>query len=339
VGEAGQPLVVNLGQAAYFRTHYDAASFARLLPVIGSLSPDDQLGLINDSLALSEAGLAPITNFLDIATKLRPDADPVVWSALIRGLSRLDRLYDHLPGQAKFRSLEQSLLRPVVARLGWDQKPDDPVNTADERGSALVLLARTGDKETQTEALNRFAHSFFGDMTLDASAREIALVIVAENADSTVWEQIHALATSATSGIEKAKYYQLLGAAKDPALVQKALDLSLSGEPETTTAPGIIRQASIAYPAVALGYAVDHWAAIQPMLETMAQNSYVPDLAGSSADLDILKTLSAFAQAHIPATGDGVVRKVEAEIRSNAETRRRALPEIDRWLETSKPGM
>ena len=337
-GEAGQPLVVNFGQTAYFRTHYDAASFAKLLPLIGTLSPDDQLGLLNDSLALSEADLAPVTNFLDIATRLPADADPVVWTTLVGGLLHLDRLYDGLPSQAKFRGLEQSLLRPVVARLGWAPKPNDPVNTAEERSSALIALGRTGDAATVAEARNRFARLVAGE-TLEASVRETVLVIVADNADPAIWDQLHSLAKSAPTALEKAQYYRLLGNAKDPALADKALALSLSGEMETTTAPAIIRRVSAAYPAKALGYAVEHWSAIEPMLETMARTRYVPTLAQPSSDLEILKALSDFAKAHIPASGDSALRKVEAEIRGNAETRRRALPEIDRWLENTKIGM
>ena len=337
-GEAGQPLVVNFGQTAYFRARYDAASFAKLLPVFATLSPDDQLGLFNDSLALSEADLAPVTNFLELATRLPANADPVVWTALIGGLARLDHLYDGLPSQAKFRAFEQSLLRPVAARLGWDDKADDPVNTAEERGDALITLGRTGDEATVAEARRRFERLVAGD-TLDPSVRETVLSIVAQNADAAIWEQLHTLAKTAPTMLEKAQYYRLLGAAKDPALVEKALALSLSGEPEATTGPAIIRRVSMNYPAKALAYAIGHWDQIGPMLETMAKNRYVPSLAQPSSDPEILKTLSDFAKDHIPATGDGALRKVEAEIRGNAETRRRALPDIDRWLENSKTGM
>ena len=196
-------------------------------------------------------------------------------------------------------------------------------------------MGRAGDEATVKEAQYRFAHSFFGGPPLEAGLRATVLAIVAENADGLIWDQLHMLAKSASSAIEKADYYRLLGAAKDPVLVDKALALSISGEMETTTAPGIVRRVSMSHPMTALTFAIEHWSTLQPMLETMAQNRYMPALAAPSSDLAILKPLSDFAKAHIPATGDGELRKTEAGIRSNAETRRRTLPDIDRWMATN----
>jgi aminopeptidase N len=331
IGKTTADWIVNFGQTGYFRTLYDRASFAKVRAAFAKLSPEDQLGLLNDSRSLAEARSISMADFLDLAAKLPEPADPVVWLTLVGGLQRIDRLYDGLAEQARYRAFVQGRLRPVAARLGWQAKLDDPVNCAAERSAVLILLGRIGDPEIVAEARRRFAKLVQGE-TLEPTERRAVLAIVADNADVKLWDELHHLAQAAPSLLEKTEYYTLLGHARDPALAQKALQLSLSGEAEPTTSPGIIRAVADYHPAMAVKFASEKWDSIKPMLETMAHNRYVPDMAANASDSAILESLAAFAKAHIPPTGDSELRKVKAQIRTNIDVRGHSLPEIDRWL-------
>ena len=325
------PLVVNAGQTGYFRTLYGEPAFGSVLAKYSALAPDDQLGLLNDVGAEANAGYAPMAQVLALSSAVPADANPVVGAALASYLARLDMLYDGQPGQTRFRAYVRLRLDPVQARVSWDVRPGDPTNTEAERTTVLSLLGVIGDPAVVAEAKTRFA-ALRGGAKLDPSVREAVLSIVSRNADAATWDQIHALARSAHSDLEKREYYDLLGYARDETLARRALDLALSGEPAPTTAPGIISAVSARHPALALAFVDAHWNKVAPLLDSSARDSYAPRLASRASDLTVADALNRFADAHIPATARGEVTKAVAQIRYSAQVRKQRLPEVDRWL-------
>jgi len=325
------PSVVNAGQTGYFRTLYEARAFSGIASRYASLDPDDQLGILNDTGSEAFAGYAPMADFLDIATRLPADANPVVEEALVGQLGGLDRLYDGLPGQARFRAFAIARLQPILARVGWESKPDEAPNTQSLRSSVLATLGRLGDAEVIAQAKARF-QALVGGTTLQPTEREAVLSIVAVNADPATWDQIHSLARDAKTDLEKREYYELLGAARDEALAKRALALALSGEPAPTTAPGIISSVSRLHPALALQFVDTNWATVSPLLDSAARGEYAPRLVSGAADPALIDALDRFGDAHLTPSALGDFPKVEASIRYNAVSRAKRLPEVDRWL-------
>jgi aminopeptidase N len=325
------PSVVNAGQTGYFRTLYETKAFSGVASRYGSLDPDDQLGILNDTSSEAFAGYAPMGDFLDITTRLPADANPVVELALVLQLGRLDRLYDGLSDQARFRAFAIAKLQPIVARVGWESKPGEAPNTESLRSAVLATLGRLGDAHVIAEAKTRF-QALVGGATLQPTEREAVLSIVATNADPATWDQIHTLAREAKTDLEKREYYELLGDARDEGLANRALALALSDEPAPTTAPGIISSVSRLHPALALQFVDTNWAKVAPLLDSAARGEYAPRLVSGSSDPALITALDRFGDAHLTASARGDFPKVEATITYNAESRTKRLPEVDRWL-------
>src|SRR5208283_601152 len=108
-------VVINAGQSGYFRSRYSAQGLAAITAAYGALSSDDQLGVLNDRIALANAGLEPMAAFLDLTKGFPADADPVIASALAGQLQILDMIYEGLPSQAAFRGYARSVLDPIFA--------------------------------------------------------------------------------------------------------------------------------------------------------------------------------------------------------------------------------
>jgi aminopeptidase N len=128
--DASGAITANADGIGYYRVSYSAPLFAALADRFARLGPADQLTLQSDAWALGEAGLGPVSAYLDLTRKIPVDADVSVWRQTLDMLSYLDGLYQGLPQQAAFRAYAWSLLRPVAARLGWDAKPGEPANDA-----------------------------------------------------------------------------------------------------------------------------------------------------------------------------------------------------------------
>jgi len=326
------PYLLNAGQGAYFRSQYPDADFSALAGRYASLEPADQLGLLNDTASLGYAGLVPMDRLLDLASHFPKDADPLVADALVDELNGLDLVYKDLPGQAAYRRTAQSLLQPQLERVGWEHRIGEDENLALLRESVLITLGRLGDAGVIARANSLFDGYLANPASLDAAQRQVVLAIVARHADAARWEQLHQLARTATSQIERRELYIFLGAAQDEALAQRTLELALSGEPATTVAPNMIAAVARDHPALALEFAIARWSRIEPIVDAPARPAFVPDLITRAVDTRIIDTLEAYAKLHIPADMRLSLRKAEAGVRSRVRVRTQRVPQIDAWI-------
>ena len=327
-----QPAILNAGQTAYFRSHYSNAGLAAISARYGALAQDDQLGVFYDTVSLAYAGEEPMAAFLDLTKNFPTGTDPVVESALVGQLQGLDQLYDGLPTQATFRTYARDVLMPVFAGVGWTHVPGESHNVSILRSQVIAALGEFGDPSVTSEVRKRFTRYIGDPSSLDAGARETVLRIVARHADRTIWDQLHTLARSAKTQVERQELYVLLAATEDDALVEEALELALSGEPPATSVPDMISMASRLHPQTAFDFAVGHWNQIVSLLEHSIRLNYVPHLAGGASDLKLIDKLNAFAEQYIPSGGRLDLRKSESNIRYLAKIRKDRLPEVDQWL-------
>jgi len=328
------PVILNAGQAGYFRSVYTADGLAALTSRLGELSADDQLGLINDERALAYVGEAPMGGFLGLGPRLDGKTDPIVWDQYAKYLADLDRIYSDQPGQPAFRAYVRRVLTPELARVGWDETPGEDANVAIMRASLLAALGQVGDPDVLAEARRRFMIFLVSasDHALSAATRRTVLTIIAQHADQADWDQLHLLAQRARSEVERQQFYSLLGRAEDPALAQKALDLSISGEPPPTVAPNVVDSVAIRHPGLALDFSAAHWAVISQLMEPDSRTQYAADLVGRGADPALIAKLDAFADKNVPASARGEVRRADAQIAYRARIRKDRLPDADRWL-------
>ena len=325
------PALLNAGQSGYFRSHYPPEAFAKLAGRFQELAAADQLGLLNDTEALASVGQAPMSQFLLLATKVPADGEPLVWKALADSLVAIDRLYAGHPGRGAYRSYARALLQRPLARVGWDASAGEADNVETLRATLLAALGRFSDTTVVAEARRRFKEFLAAPARLSAAQRKIVLAVVAMNADSATWDKLHALERTAATDLEKQQYYRLLGAAADPQLAQRALDLSLTQEAPVTLRPLIIGSVATDHPDLAAKFAIAHWDVIDPILESDSKSQFVPSLATSSSDLNTIARLNEFAASHIPASVRSSLEKASANIRYNVRIGTH-LADIDRWI-------
>ena len=323
--------VINAGQTSYMRSAYSPALWAKLAPTFASQQPADQLGLLYDSRALGEAGVAPMSDFLALARNAPADADPAVLDALASQLGALDVFYDGRPTQGQFRAFARARLSPVAARLGWDAKADESDNAAVTRRNVLSQLGDLGDPATVAEARRRFDAWAKDRSTLTGAQRYTVLAIVAANADVAAWEAIHAEAKASKDATDRARLYGYLGDSSDPALADRTLALALSGEPQPTEVPGIIAGVTGSFPDKAYDFAIANRAKLEAFLEPTSRTTFFARLATGSRDPAMLDKLAKL-KASVPASTRGEVEKAEAAVRYRIGVIKDRLPETDRWL-------
>jgi aminopeptidase N len=323
-------LLVNAGQAGYFRTLYPQAQVAQLRGGFGKLATIDQLGLMNDIWALGMAGEQPLSDYLDLAAAVPADAAPELWQEVAGALMSIDYYYDgDGVKQATFRKYAKATLQPVFARLGWEAKPGeaDPVRRL--RSSVIGALSGLDDKAVITEAQRRFAA---GGDAVPVVLRNVILGIVAHNADAATWDKLHAQAQAETTPLIKDQLYGLLASAKDDALAKRALDLALTEEPGATNSAGMIARVSGEHPDMAFDFAVAHREDVNKLVDSTSRSRYYPGIGGGSRDPKMVDKLNAFADAYIAKSSRRATDTAIAGIKYRREVIEKRLPQVTAWL-------
>ena len=135
----------NADARGFYRTDYDDATLARLLPAVNELRPAERIALISDQWALVRADQAPIERFLDLVVSLRGEEDHVVLDEVVGRLGLIEHRFLADEDRAAFGALVTDLYGARAAKLGWTPAPTEDDESRLRRAvllRALVLLAR-----------------------------------------------------------------------------------------------------------------------------------------------------------------------------------------------------
>ncbi|CDG82511.1 M1 family metallopeptidase [Janthinobacterium agaricidamnosum] len=326
-------VLVNAGQSGYFRTLYQPAGFARLAAGFAGLAPIDQLGLLADTQALGQAGLQPASDVLDLVNATPLDADSQVWGRIASTLNDIHHLYAADPARQKaFGDYAIARLAPVLARTGWTIRPDESSTVANLRSTLILTLSDLGDPAVIAEARRRYAAQHSDATALPPALRKVILSVVAQNADAAAWDALRASAQQEKSQVIKSRLYELLGASKDVALAQRALELALTDEPGLTNSAAMISRVSYLHPDLAFDFALAHQKQVEERVDYSSLSRYLSRLAATSADPAMVGKLQAYAQAKLAAEARGEAQAAVAGIQYRIKVRKERLPAIDAWL-------
>ena len=326
-------VMVNEGQAGYFRTLYDPALLKSVAARFRGLSAEDQLGVLNDSRALGYSGYEPLTDFLSLAGQADPSMDAQVLDTLAGKLQGIDYAL-----QRPARPERVPCLRPEIARSAI-------------RGGGLGCQT---ERESECDTVARFvARCAWSVRRSGDVSRRRANALQPTSSTRRTWPPIRAVRCSQswraipappsgsssmpspkrrTSTLAKRELYTLLGTPQDKALARQALDLALTSEPAVTTRPDMIASVGNRYPDMAFDFVNAHLALVNSWLEADSRDQYAAGIAANSHDAAMIEKLKAFAKAHIPDTARGSAIKAESAVALAVQIRAKRLPDVDHWL-------
>jgi aminopeptidase N len=258
--------------------------------------------------------------------------EPLVLARVAGQLADLDRLYDGLPAQARYRAFAGKLLSPLLAPIGWDAKKAEGANVPVLRQALLAAMGEFDDPAVVAEARRRFETYARARHALAPDVRQSMLAIVSEDADPATWNRLREFARETKSSIENRQFYEYLARARDPALASRNLKLSLDDEVPVTTRPAMLRIVGEEHPDLALAFLSAHFDAYNRALEPDSRAQFAPEIVQNASDPRTIAALKAFAREHIPADARGDEVRAEAAINWNAKLRRDCLPEFDAWI-------
>lgn len=224
----------NGGGAGFYRFALDDAAIARLASAITTgLAPEERLNLVGNEWALVKAGSGSATGFVTLLRGFAGERDRAVLEAIAQRLAWLDGHVLADVDRPRFAALVHALFAPELAALGWDPRPDEPVDLRVKRAvviGALGSLAR--DSAVEGEARVRLERYLADRVTLEPNLVSVVAGLVARDGDAALYERFldRKRASAADDPEEEERFLYALAAFEEPALVERTLALTCTDD-------------------------------------------------------------------------------------------------------------
>ena len=327
------PLLINAGQTGYYRTLYQPGQAKALEGAFRGLGPVDQFGVVNDQLALSNAGYQPWAVGLDFLGEVPGDANPKLVEAALDEWGGLYEVLDSDPAaQTAIAARVTRIYGPRLQQLGFVPRPGEPALDALLRSTLIRTLGAMKDPSVLAEARRLFTAWEADSNAIPGSLKTTWLSVIARNADEPTWNAIHAKAQAATGFAERNSLYQLLGAPSNDALARRALDLALTEEPGKTTRSGIITAVARQHPRMAVDFVLAHLAEVNQLIDISGRSQFMERLSGGSSDVSLVPLLQAYANANLAPSDRKPIEQAIDRIQFAAGKLPRERSEVGAWL-------
>ena len=307
-------VIANAGSSAFVRTFYDDDLRSRLVSRLDELAPSERQSLVDDAWAAVVAGRAPASSFLDMLPAFEGESAPAVWQTIITGLTWCDRFLDGEPRE-RFRDLVRELVRPALARLGWDPRSEDSDLDRELRGDLIRTLGVLGD-DPETQGMAREAEMLSRTTSsVDASVGAAAVDVVAFAGGVEEFDLYESRMLDAPTPQEQERYRVALSRFRDPELMRRLIALTTSDKVRPQDAPFLFSRAEMNRDVgkIAWRYVRDNWDEILPRFAA----SNVIHLAHGAriiTDPELVPEIQAFFAEHdIPQNHLSLVQAMERQ--------------------------
>ncbi|MDO8543819.1 MAG: M1 family metallopeptidase [Opitutaceae bacterium] len=225
----------NAGEAGYYRWSLPPGLNARLARQASALTARERLGLLENASALLNAGQLAGDEFLAYITAFAGDPEPEVTQKVVAQLAMVRGLLVPDGQRERFSDFSLSLLRPVLMRLGMKPVADEPIHLAPLRAALISELGKEGrDAAVIAFARELTARYLVSPRDVDPALASVALGVSARHGDAALWDAFRAAFEQAKNPAVRDLLIDALGAVREPAVVERALDYALSGPLNST---------------------------------------------------------------------------------------------------------
>ncbi|MEH2523161.1 MULTISPECIES: M1 family metallopeptidase [unclassified Bradyrhizobium] len=337
-GSCDKAIKVNLGDIGYFRVEYGPGSRAALAKSLPQMSPADRVNFLADSWAMVQGRRAEPPSYLELAEAISIDDRRAVWDQVIAVFSSLNRLSRGRTERPAVQRYISARLRPVLDRLGWDGGGSGDDDATLLRGSLIRMLGELGDEQAIAEARRRFAGFLREPQSLSGALRDSVTHVVGIAADRATYDALLALARKSTVTNERLRYYYAAASARDAALANATLELTLTDEVPGTIVVGLINSVASSgeQPDLAWDFLQKNYAALFAKLGPQFRDQFVANFMTNFNDDAHAAELAAFAPVQATSGGRVMAARAQETIAISADLKGRALPVIDAWIKARK---
>jgi aminopeptidase N/puromycin-sensitive aminopeptidase len=325
----------------YYRSIYSpGAQKATTAHVETDFTPTERISLIGDEWARLRAGKASAGDFLDLVRAVKDDPDAAVVSDAIDGLQVLYLRVAASPAEKdELAAWIRTTFLPRYTSLGPPTPADSP-NTRELRAQLFSILGFNGKDPSVLAEARKLTEQYLADPdSVDPTLRETALSVAASNGDAALFDRLLRIYETSTNPELQISALRRLAQFEDPTLVQRALNLAVSGKVRNQDA---VFQLDIALAndktrELAWQFIQTHWDKVQAQFTANMGAALVESTQAfcSPADRDQVEQ---FFSTHKVVAADVSLRHALERINGCIELRALQQPQLETWL-AAQPGL
>jgi aminopeptidase N len=279
------PLFANAEGRGLYLTSYDSDAQRLLAQRANTLSSSERVALLRDHWFLVRGGTRSISDFLDLASSL--GSDRATAREILTDVAYIER---HLVDASQRASLQRWLRTfgtPLMSTLGWTSRSGE---TADDRELRTTVMTTLGDHGADTATLKRARELAEQWLRKRDSVDPVILTditsVAAIGGDARLYDAYLQAYRSATDSRERVRLLTALGKFRDPALVQRTLDLALTDDVRSQDVSSVLSTV-LGNPAgrdIGWRYVTSNWEAIAKKLPPGHVGRLISAVGNSACD-------------------------------------------------------
>ncbi|KAJ2930053.1 hypothetical protein H1R20_g7024, partial [Candolleomyces eurysporus] len=229
--DTSKPFKLNAGTVGVYRVLYTPERLVKIAEEASKkdsvISVNDRLGLVYDVLALSKAGLAPLSSALTVVDKLKDETEYLVWDGIGDSISGLVSIWwEHPEVVDKLNAFRRSLFTPIVDRLGYEFNESDSRDVKLLRKLAITQAAGGKEPKVLDELKSRFDHfaKTGDDSKIPADLQQVIFSTAVKYGGEAEYEAILRAHDKPKTPMQKIAAMIAFGNAQDSALIKRTFD-------------------------------------------------------------------------------------------------------------------
>jgi aminopeptidase N len=326
----------NAGAHGYYRTAYPPDMLRAIAPHVETdLSASERLVLLDDEWALVRAGRHNAGDYLTLAAGYGREHVSGVLEEIAHRLGVIDEDLTTEATRPALEAFTRSLLRPLFDEVGFTSVAGD---NDDRRSLRAVLIGALGtishDPDVISKARAALARSLSGGTPLEPTVAGAIVKTAATHGDATLFDELGTAADRAASPEDQYRYLFALGDFRDPALIEKGLQRSLS--PQLRSQDTAIYLARfLVNPAArsrTWAFVTAHWTALEPKVTIAGGDTNLIRALGAFCDAQSRDEVASFFAAHpLPGAARTLTQTIE-QINNCIALRDKQTPAVASWL-------
>ena len=326
----------NAGAQGYYRTQYSPEMLRALAPRIEeALTPPERLSLVGDEWALVRAGRHTAADYLTIAAGYAREHTNGVLANVTERLDFIEEYLTDRGSRPRFQRFVRTLFGPLFQEVGFTSASVDSDERRALRATLIDTLGTTGEDE-QVAATARAAldQSLRGGTPLDPTLSRSIIAVAAARGDRALFDALLAASERASSPDERYRYLYALAGFRDPALIDRALEYSLTSKLRSQDTGAYFARflAQEAARPRAWAFLKQHWTELEPKVAIFGGDTTVVGSLSSFCDAASRDDISAFFKQHpLPAATRTLNQTIE-RINNCIALRTAQTPVVGSWL-------
>jgi aminopeptidase N len=327
----------NAGGKGYYRSRYDSADYQQLLrQVETNLTPSERITFLGSQWALTQAGISPVGDFLNLAAAVRDDNSSFVITTVSSALRIIDQQVASTSEEHKeLAGWVRKNFAPALARLDAPVAGEAPDKSL-LRAALFGLIGNIGSDPAIIADARKVSEQYLSNpASVDPTLAATALNVAALNGDATFFDQLQRVSQNSGDPQLRAQALRALASFRDEAMVVRALDYALSGQVKNQDALRLVQleMRDRRTRDATWQYVQQNWPRVRAQITTWMGGELVESMGGFCST-DRSSQVSEFFAAHSVSATSHALDRARESIADCVDLRVAQGPNLKQWLQT-----